>query len=153
MVCLPTYTYVRKTYIPLKNCFFAFSEQIDFSVAYWISQYSNVSNFWFIILKDVALNSIGLNFYPWRCRFQTFTHGIDMAIPRAEVQNSEFHCPFGLICQKSQKGIWNSDFRTSALGIAISNDRSLGPKCSVIKLSVSDNLFFYDISKLSNVFG
>ena len=89
----------------------------------------------------------------WNSKFRTSAHGIAMAIPRAEVQNSEFHCPFGLICQKSQKGIWNSDFRTSALGIAISNDRSLGPKCSVIKLSVSDNLFFYDISKLSNVFG
>ena len=32
----------------------------------------------------------GLNFCPWRCRFRTSAHGISMAIPRAEVRNSEF---------------------------------------------------------------
>ena len=40
----------------------------------------------------------------WNSGFRTSAHGIAMmAIPRAEVQNSEFY--------------WNSEFRTSALGI------------------------------------
>ena len=39
----------------------------------------------------------------WNSEFRTSAHGIAMAIPRAEVRNSEFY--------------WNSEFRTSALGI------------------------------------
>ena len=39
----------------------------------------------------------------WNSEFCTSAHGIAMAIPRAEVRNSEFY--------------WNSEFRTSALGI------------------------------------
>ena len=60
----------------------------------------------------------------WNSRFRTSAHGIAMAIPRAEVWNSEFY--------------WNSEFQTSAHGIpmaipcaevriGISMDRSLGP--------------------------
>ena len=79
----------------------------------------------------------GLNFCPWRCRFWTSAYGIAMAIPRAEVRNSE------LFAQKSPKAPWNSEFRTSSLGIAmaipygekfgirISKDISLVPKCDV----------------------
>ena len=39
----------------------------------------------------------------WNSEFRTSAHGIAMAIPRAEVRNSEFY--------------WNSEFQTSAQGI------------------------------------
>ena len=39
----------------------------------------------------------------WNSGFRTSAHGIAMAIPRAEVRNSEFY--------------WNSEFQTSAHGI------------------------------------
>ena len=57
-----------------------------------------------------GLKSIqGLNFCPWRCRFRTSAHEIAMAIPRAEVRNSEFQMlnpvfwPF--------LAIWHLEFR------------------------------------------
>ena len=64
---------------------------------------------------------------PKLLRSRTSGHGISMAIPRAEVWNSEFHCPFWLtyLPKKSQKGIWKLELWTPTLRISI--DRSLGP--------------------------